>query len=148
MGDLDSVSHARASGVEAPLRAALVVPLFYIISRFAFSLSRVLGEDGQSLTYYLVGGLLQGLPIVVWGTALVLLIAGLDMRPAWAFVSLGGLAVCIYGLVSALSLGVETESAWGFVLVRFDATLVFGLYVTLIAVWRLKQRRAARRLGR
>ena len=117
-------------GHDVLLRAALVMPLLYVILRSVHVFASSASQAGEAFSYYLVNGLLDGVPIAVWGLALVLLVLGTEKMLAWAVVCVGGFAVSAYGLLGFLEVGR-----------RLNMVLAFGLYVALFGLWKVLQKR-------
>jgi hypothetical protein len=108
------------------LRGALAIPLLYVVlDRLPIHWEHAFAS-GQALDYYVVNGLLYGIPIAVWGLALVLLIVGSTNWIAWAVVCVGGCAVAVYGLLAVL----ESEP-------HLNSALAFGLYAAVLGLWQL-----------
>jgi hypothetical protein len=124
-----SLAGGRGLGRDILLRAALVMPLLYVVLFSIHDLTSVTSEPGQAFSYYLVNGLLAGIPIAIWGLAVVLLVLGTNNAVAWAIVCVGGVAVSVYGLLYFLDDG------------RLNALLAFGLYVVLLALWTVLHKR-------
>lgn len=127
-----SPAGGRGLGRDVLLRAALAMPLLYVLLDSVHVLTFTTAyEPGQAFSYYLVSGLLDGIPIAIWSLALALLVLGTNNTVAWAVVCVGGLAVSVYGLLYFLDDG------------RLNALLAFGLYAVLLALWALLQKRRA-----
>ena len=112
------------------LRAALAMPLLYVLLRFLPAHWSWVFPSEQATDFYAVTGLLFFTPIAVWCLALVLLAAGSRSRIAWGAVAVGGGLVAAYGLLGVLR--VERS---------LNADLAFGLYAALLGAWHLVERR-------
>jgi hypothetical protein len=118
------------------LRTALAMPLLYVVLqslRIHWALWS--SPPGQARDFYLINGLLLGIPIAVMGLALVLLVVGTVNRILWVVVCVGGFAVAAYGL------RYEFDGE-----IRLSADTAFGLYVALLGLWQLLSRRDPSRL--
>jgi hypothetical protein len=112
------------------LRAALALPLLFV---FLDNLPGHWGwifPSGQALDFYVVNGLLYGIPMAVWALTLVLLVVGSTNRILWVVVCVGGMATAIYGLLFVF----EVEP-------RLNADVAFGFYAALLGLWQLLSRR-------
>jgi hypothetical protein len=127
-----SIAPADQAGVgsDVLLRAALAMPLLYVVPRAVHALTSTSVVGGQAFGYYLVSGILAGIPVAVWGLALLLLVLGTGNRLAWAVVCIGGVAVSAYGLLALLDVPRQLNDV-----------LAFGLYVTLVSLWRIVLKR-------
>jgi len=85
---------------------------------------------GRLFSYYLVNGLLDGVPIAsgVWPSCC----SFWARRRCWPgpVVCVGGFAVSAYGLLGFLEVGR-----------RLNMVLAFGLYVALFGLWKVLQKR-------
>lgn len=119
------------------LRAALAMPLLYILLRTPHAHWSWMFPSGQASDFYAINGLLYAIPIAVWCAALVLLAVGSGNRVAWVVLGIGGGLVALYGLLAVLR--VETS---------LNSYLAFGTYVLLLALWQLLGRRDRERSPR
>jgi len=112
------------------LRVLLAMPLLYVLlERLQIRWEYAFASD-QALDYYVVNGLLFGVPIAVWLLAFVLLVVGTANRVLWAVVCVGGFATTAYGLLFVF----DGE-------LRLNAAVAFGLYAALLGLWQLLSRR-------
>jgi hypothetical protein len=123
------------------LRAALAVPLLYVLFQ---SLPRhwswVFPSD-QATGFYAVNGLLFFIPIVVWCLALVLLALGSANRIAWVVAVVAGALVAAYGLLAEFSVSALDSGLLAQLRIHsLNSYLAFGLYVALLGAWQLTGR--------
>jgi len=112
------------------LRVTLAVPLLYVLLRALPPHWSWVFPSDQALDFYVVNGLLFGIPIAVWVLALVLLLVGSVSRILWTTVCVGGFAIAIYGLLSLFD---------GYL--RLNPDLAFGIYAVLLGLWQSLERR-------
>ena len=133
-----SISVQAASGFRSNplLRAALAMPLLYVILHQLPGRWEWVFPGGQAPDFYLITGLLFGIPLAVWGLALALLVIGSVNRVLWGVVCVGGFAITAYGLLFVF----EVE-------LRFNPGVAFGLYAALLGLSQLFSPRAGGRFA-
>ena len=89
----------------------------------------------QAGDFYIVTGLLWGIPIAIWSLALVLVLIGTANRALWATVCVGGFAIAAYGALVDFDVGLG---------LNLNPVVAFGLYAGLLGLWQLLWRRGRR----
>ncbi len=123
------------------LRAALAMPLLYVLLRSLPGHWDWVFPSGQATDFYAVNGLLFFIPIVLWCLALVLLALGSANRIAWVVVVVAGALVAAYGLLAELGLRALDPGLLAQLRIHeLNADLAFGLYVAFLGAWQLTAR--------
>ena len=130
-----------SAAAQSLLRAALAVPLLYVLLQSLPSHWAWVFPSDQATDFYAVNGLLFFIPIVVWCVSLVLLLLGSGSRVAWAVVVIGGALITAYGLLAELSVHALDSGLLAWLHVHeLNSYLTFGLYVALLGAWQLMLR--------
>ena len=123
------------------LRAALAMPLLYVILRSLPGHWSWVFPSDQATDFYAVNGLLFFIPVAIWCLALVLLLLGSGSRAAWTVAVVGGALIAAYGLVAELGFRAQESGLLAELRVHeLNSHLAFGLYVALLGAWQLKAR--------
>ena len=130
------------------LRAALAMPLLYVLVRSLPRHWSWVFPSAQATDFYAVNGLLFFIPIAVWGLALVLLAVGSRSRIAWAVALVASALVATYGLLGELSIRALDPGLLAQLRIHeLNPYVAFGVYVVLLGAWQLSERSGRRRPG-